>query len=116
MRTSRIPFHVRCVALAMGLVVFAQAAPPVDAAHAAKIATDYLARQGTGAPHIVSVTLESSALVKGTQSWVVRWSAAIDAGEQREIGLRVRMDGSVARLMADKAAAARKAAKRPPSR
>jgi hypothetical protein len=116
MSATRYISRITRIALALFLVSCAHAAPAVDAARAAKIATDYLNGLGGRAPHIVSMTLESSALVKGTQSWVVRWSSAIDAEDQREIGLRVRMDGSVARLMEDKTAASKKAAKRPPSR
>ena len=116
MNTSRIASCFFGFTLAIVLTASAAAAPAVDAARAARIATDHLAQMGAGAPYITSVTLETSALVSGTQSWVVRWSSPIDAGQQREIGLRVRMDGAAIRLMQDKTAAAKKAAKRPPGR
>lgn len=77
------------------------AAEKVDALRVAKIATDYLAKQGAGAPEIVSITLDSGTVLNVKKSWVVRWSAPLGAGNPREVGLRVRPDGSVARLVED---------------
>jgi hypothetical protein len=77
------------------------AAEKVDALRVAKIATDYLAKQGAGATQIVSITLDSGTMLNVKQSWVVRWSAPIGADSPREVGLRVRPDGSVARLVED---------------
>ena len=85
--------------------------PQLDAVRAAKIATDYLATLGSTAPHIVSVTLEKSALLHGRLSWVARWSRAVEVEGEKEVGLRVNLDGSTARLVEDKAAAGRRAAK-----
>lgn len=87
-------------------------APAVDALRAARIATDYLVELGAKAPHIVSITLEKSALLRGKSSWVVRWSCPVEADGLREVGLRVNLDGSSARLVEDKSAAARREAKR----
>ncbi len=78
-----------------------QAAEKVDALRVAKIATDYLAKQGAGAPEIVSITLDNGTVLNVKHSWVVRWSAPIGSGKAREVGLRVRPDGSVARLVED---------------
>ena len=90
-------------ALAMG--ASADERPRLDAVRAAKIASDYLATQGANAPFIVSVTLEKSALLHGESSWVARWSRAIAADGDQEVGLRVNLDGTTARLVLGKEAA-----------
>lgn len=93
--------------LLAALAMFSFAAAPlhaaekVDALRVAKIATDYLAKQGAGAPQIVSITLDSGTVLNAKQSWVVRWSAPLGTDSPREVGLRVRPDGSVARLVED---------------
>ena len=74
-------------------------APAIGVEKAAKIGADYLAGQKAGGNYIVSVTLESTALVGGTRSWMVRWAAPLRADGNNEIGLRVKMDGSVARVV-----------------
>ena len=84
--------------------------PQLDAVQAAKIATDYLATLGAKAPHIVSLTLEKSALLHGRLSWVARWSRSIELEGEKEVGLRVNLDGSTARLIEDKTAARRRRA------
>ena len=78
-----------------------------DGAMAARIATDYLARLGPNAPYIVSLTLERSAIVRGKTSWVARWSRAIDVEGDRELGLRVNLDGTTVRLVEDKSSSSR---------
>jgi hypothetical protein len=88
-------------------------APKLDAARAAKLATDYLATLGPSAPHIVSITLEKSAIINGSHSWIVRWSSPIQEGTQSEIGVRVKMDGTLAHLVEDKEARKKRAASRP---
>ena len=74
-------------------------APAPGAEKAAKIAADYLAGQKSGGAYIVSVTLESSAIISGTRSWMVRWSKPMFIEGNNEVGLRVKMDGSVARIV-----------------
>ncbi len=96
MRTSLI---ILSTALLFAAQPLHAATPAVDALKATKIATDFLAKRGGNAPHIVSVVLETSALVKGTQSWIVRWSGPIDDGGTKEVGIRVKLDGSIARLV-----------------
>lgn len=78
------------------------AAPAVDALKATKIATDYIAKRGRGGPYIVSVALETSSLVKGARSWIVRWSEPIEDGDAKGVGLRVGLDGTIARLVEGK--------------
>jgi hypothetical protein len=109
---------IRTVLLAAGLLALLPAgaaaeAPKLDAARATKLAADYLATLGSSAPYIVSVTLEKGALVNGTQSWVVRWSEPINDGANREIGVRVKMDGTVAHLVEDVEGRKKRAATRP---
>ena len=87
--------------------------PKVDAARAARLATDYLATLGPGAPHIVSVTLEKGALLDTTQSWIVKWSAPVMDGTNREIGVRVKMDGSLAHLVDNLEGRKERATRRP---
>ncbi len=74
-------------------------APALSAEKAAKLAADYLAQQRTDSTYIVAVTLESSTILGGTRSWMVRWSAPLRVEGNNEIGLRVKMDGSVARVV-----------------
>ncbi len=96
-----------CAAIALIASAFLQSArsadtPRIDALHVAKVATDYLATQGRNAPHIVSISLESDALFGGKNSWIVRFSHALLTDGNREIGMRVRLDGSVSYLTEDK--------------
>lgn len=74
-------------------------APALGADKAAKIATDYLVGQKSGGIYIVSVALESTALAGGTRSWMVRWSKPMFVEGNNEVGLRVKMDGSLARVI-----------------
>ena len=98
--------------LAAGLSVQAET-PKLDAAKAARIASDYLAKLGSNAPHIVSISLDQSALVKGEHSWVVRWSSPVQDGENREIGARIKMDGSISYLVEDTKGKMDRATRRP---
>lgn len=84
--------------------------PRLDAVRAAKIASDYLATQGANGPFIVSVTLEKSAILHGESSWVARWSQSISADGDLEVGLRVNLDGTTARLVLGKEAARKRKA------
>jgi hypothetical protein len=109
---SAIFRHCRatCAAIALGaLLVFPTAraddAPRINALHVAKLASDYLATQGRGAPHVVSIVLGKDAIYGGTTSWIVRWSHPILADGNKEVGMRVRLDGSVSYLVDDKSGA-----------
>jgi hypothetical protein len=88
-------------------------APKLDAARATRMAADYLATLGPKAPYIVSVTLEKSALVNGTLSWVIRWSEPVMDDGNREVGVRVKMDGTMAHLVEDIEGRKKRAASRP---
>jgi hypothetical protein len=89
------------------------AAPKLDALRAAQIATTFLKTLGPDAPYIESISLEVSAVVKGEQSWVVHWSKSFPNGEHTIIGLRVKMDGSIAQLSSNKEARRRRTITRP---
>jgi hypothetical protein len=88
-------------------------APKLDAARATRLATDYLATLGPGAPHIVSVTLEKSALLNGSLSWMIHWSAPVNDNGNREIGVRVKMDGTIAHVVENLEGRKKRATSRP---
>ena len=99
--------HAVCAAIALAVLASlaaaqAQNAPRIDALHVAKVAADYLATHGKDAPYVTSIALESDALIGGKTSWIVRWSHPILADGNKEVGLRVKLDGSVSYLIADK--------------
>ncbi|MEO6789156.1 MAG: hypothetical protein ABI318_23785 [Chthoniobacteraceae bacterium] len=112
------PFFHRCravcAAFALGALAFlptahADDAPRIDALRVAKLATDYLATHGRGAPHIVSIAIESDALFHGKASWIVRWSHPIFADGNKEVGMRVKFDGTVSYLVDDKSGSKKRA-------
>jgi hypothetical protein len=96
-----------CAAIALGVLAslpaaHAESAPRIDALQVAKIAANYLASHGKDAPYIVSIALEPDALMGGNISWVVRWSRPLMADGNKEVGMRVKLDGAVSYLVADK--------------
>jgi hypothetical protein len=88
-------------------------APKLDAARATRLATDYLATLGPSAPHIVSVQLEKSALLNGSLSWIIHWSEPVNDNGNREIGVRIKMDGTMAYLVENLEGRKKRAASRP---
>ncbi len=98
-----------CAAITLGALAFLQSAHAdnaarVDALHVAKVATDYLATHGRNAPHITSIALEAEAMMGGKTSWIVRFSRPIVTDGNKEVGMRVKHDGSVSYLVDDKSA------------
>lgn len=96
-----------CAVLALGFLASQPAAnaqnpPGIDALRVAKIATDYLATHGKGAPHIISIALESDALLGSKVSWIVRFSRPVVAEGNKETGMRVKLDGTVSFFVEDK--------------
>lgn len=89
--------------LLLALATFAlraQAAPlPIETALG--LAQKDLRERGlAGEVSIVSLSLESGAVVGGKVSWFARWSRSIDlGGGRRESGLQIGMDGAVARMV-----------------
>ena len=98
---------LRCLAVMLGILAMlpfahAENAPAVNALRVAKIATDYLATHGKDAPYIVSIALESDAFIGGTTTWVVRFSRPVLADGNKEIGMRVKLDGTVSYIIENK--------------
>ncbi len=58
--------------------------------------------RGKDAPHIVSIVLEQDSLLRGTNSWVVSWSRPMMLEGDKEIGMRIRLDGSVTHIVENK--------------
>ena len=80
-----------CAAIALGILALlpaahAENAPGVDALRVAKIASDYLATHGRGAPYVVSIVLESDTFGGPKTSWVVRFSRALLTDGNKEVG------------------------------
>jgi len=99
--------HAVCAAIGLAMLAFladAQAgdAPRVDALRVAKIAADYLATHGQDAPYVVSIALEADAILSPKSSWIVRFSRPLLADGNKEVGMRVKLDGSVSYLIEDK--------------
>ena len=93
-----------CAAIAFAFLPEAQAenAPRIDALHVAKVASDYLATHGKDAPYITSIALEKEAILSDKTSWVVRFSRPVLADGNKEVGIRVKFDGSVSYLIEGK--------------
>lgn len=103
-----------CAAVALGTLAFlsaarAENAPRIDALHVAKVASAYLATHGKNAPHVVSIALEQDALLGGKTSWIVRWSRPLLTDGNKEVGMRVNLDGSVSYLVDDKGGSKKRA-------
>jgi len=87
------------VAWSFASAAWAQA-PALTAEEAAKIAADYLRENGHARRHYVSaLALERSSLRGPAVHWVAKWAPSIEAGDRRETGLQIAMDGSVKRLV-----------------
>ncbi len=119
MRNAPFPLRLRAVSAALVLAALslppaapAENAPRVDALQVAKLATSYLATHGRSAPYIVSILLEKDAIFSGGSSWVVRWSQPILADGNREIGMRVKLDGTVSYIVEDKSVSKKRASRR----
>lgn len=109
---------ILCAAVALGLLAIpsaadAQGATAIDALRVAKIATEYLATHGKDAPHIISIALESDALLAGKVSWIVRFSRPVFADGNKEVGMRVKLDGAVSHLVDEKSGSKKN---RPPAK
>jgi hypothetical protein len=80
----------------------ADAPPPVSARQAVAIAEESLANRGLEKEiYIQSVTLERATILKARSFWFVKWSHSLPASnpKNREIGVKVNMDGSAVRLV-----------------
>ena len=84
--------------------LLAEDTPPVSAKQALDIAEKNLVdRNLTKEIYITSVTLTSSSLINNQSYWFVKWSHPIAASNprNREIGIKVTMEGVATRLVKD---------------
>ncbi len=82
--------------------LFATERPAISARQALDIAEkDLASRNLTQKLYVVSVTLERPSVFGGITYWLVKWSDTIPASNpnNREIGMKVRMDGTPTRLV-----------------
>ena len=101
MKTSLL---LTCLTLTFTCSGFAAERPGIDALRATKLATDFIAKMGPNAPYIASVSIDRGAIFNGTPTWVVKYNAPIEVDGSKEVGLRVKSDGSVVRLVEAKGA------------
>jgi hypothetical protein len=76
--------------------------PAVSARQAITIAEESLANRGLEKQVFVqSVTLERATIMKAKSYWFVKWSHSLPASDpkNRELGVKVNMDGSAVRLV-----------------
>ncbi|MEA3189387.1 MAG: hypothetical protein QOD99_3217 [Chthoniobacter sp.] len=82
--------------------LFAADRPAISARQALEIAeNDLTSRNLTPKLYVVSLSLERPSMFGGATYWMAKWSEAIPASkpENREIGLKVKMDGTPVRLV-----------------
>ncbi len=92
---------VALVVLFFAISAYADEAPAVSLHQALEIAEKSMNDRGLNKEiFIESVTLNRSAVFGGETYWLVKWSHPLvgDSGK-REIGIKVRMDGSATRLV-----------------
>lgn len=90
------------IALFFATTAFADDAPPVSAKQAVDLAEKTIAERGLGKTlYIESVTIQRLSMFSGKSYWFVKWSRTIPAinPKNREVGLKVNMDGSYVRLV-----------------
>lgn len=93
--------------LALFLVSFSAFAeeppkPAISARQALDAAENYIKERGLqGDIYVESVTLTRSSMFGGETYWFVKWSHPLVASDpaKREVGIKMRMDGSVTRLV-----------------
>jgi len=76
--------------------------PPITARQALDIAEKNLAERGLDKKlYVVGVTLERTSMFSEKAYWLVKWSEPIPASNpsNREVGIKVNMDGSAVRLV-----------------
>jgi len=82
--------------------IFAKEKPGMDVVRAAKLASDFLAGRGAGDTYIVSVAIDEGAIISGQPTWVAKWSKPIVSDGSTEVGVRVKGDGTIVRLVEGK--------------
>ncbi len=96
MRNLRLLPLVVALAVSTFSAVAADNIPALPIDQALKIAQDHLQKGGVDRA-IVGLVLEQSTF-KSTY-WYAKWSAPIEDGPKKEIGLRIDMDGTVTRFI-----------------
>lgn len=86
--------------LALQPLLVSAAPPALGIDQAVKLAMDELKGRALDTEHYIgSVTLEDTQLNGGDRYWFVRWFPAVKADDKFETGLRINMDGSIARFV-----------------
>lgn len=98
----KTPLLLTCLTLTFATAGLAAERPGIDALRATKVATDFIAKMGPNAPYIASVAIDPGAIFNGTPTWVVKYHAPIEVDGNKEVGLRVKSDGSIVRLVEGK--------------
>jgi hypothetical protein len=100
---EKMKFPARSISCFLVLLAVAHAEPPpVTLREALNIAQKNLAERGLDKKlYVAGVTLERASMFNGKSYWFVKWSDAIAASNpnNREIGIKVNMDGSAVRLI-----------------
>ena len=96
MKNLRLLSLVVALALSTLSVLAADNAPALPIDQALKIAQDHLQKGGVDRA-IVGLTLEQATF--RSSYWYAKWSAPIEDGPKKEIGLRIDMDGTVTRFV-----------------
>jgi hypothetical protein len=91
-----------CMILVCAATSRAADKPAIDIVRAAKLASEFLAQQGAGNVHIQSLVIDTGAVFKGQPSWVATWSESLQVDGQKEVGVRIKDDGTVVRLVEGK--------------
>lgn len=76
--------------------------PSIDVVKAAKLASEYLASQGGNGVFIASIAVDEGAIINGQATWVAKWSKTVTTSDGTEVGVRIKGDGSVVRLIEGK--------------
>lgn len=99
-----------CMSLVLAATSQAADKPALDVVRAAKLASDFLAQQGAGGVFIQSLAVDTGAVFNGRATWVATWSQSLQVDGQKEVGVRIKDDGTVVRLVEGKGSRS----KRPP--
>jgi hypothetical protein len=108
MKTAARFVYIASCALAFLPATLAYAAPPVSAREALGIAEKNLAERGLDKRlYVIGITLEHASMFSSKGYWFVKWSEPIPASNprNREVGIKVNMDGSAVRLVKEPGAA-----------
>ena len=94
----KLPFLLAALAFT-SLASAADPAPAIPIDRAVQLATAHLTERGlVGQHYIASLTLEDSSVMGGKRYWLARWMPSIKVDGKYESGLKIEMDGSLARL------------------